>query len=696
MCGIAGIVDLTGKRPLPAGILSRMAASLVHRGPDEDGFLERPGLGLASRRLSIIGLADGRQPIANEDRSVWVVYNGELFDYPEQRRDLEARGHRFASHCDTELVPHLWEDHQEEMLARMRGQFAVALWDERRERLILARDRFGVCPLYWSRQQTAEGEWLLFASEIKALLASGLVAARPDWRGINHIFTFFALPGPVTCFEGIEALLPGHYLCIQRGWADKPARVENRAYWAIDFPDQGQEESPADTGALVDRFEQILLRAVEKRLRADVPVVSYLSGGVDSSIVVALARQVRGRSIPTFTIQIKDPELDESNEAALVARHVGAEPVVVGCGHEEVLKTYPRLVRAAEGPVIDTACAALLLLAEKVHENGYKVAVTGEGSDEWLAGYPWYKVHRLLGWLDVIPGLRLGRLGRRLFARRTAGPRFSWRYAERAREAMGGRNAWLEIYGLMSLAKFRFFSDQMLEFVDGHVATADLEPDLDRMRHWHPLNRSLYWGARIQLAGLLLNAKGDRVAMHSSVETRYPFLDEEVYDFLARLHPRWKLRGFQDKYILRLLAERWLPPEIAWRRKAMFRAPFDSFHAEHAPPFVDQLLSQESLRKTGYFDPAAVAHWRQAFRKLRHGSAQRSAMEMGLVGVISTQLWYHTFIHNSLADLPSLAGCALSVKAEDRLPNGAARRQPVSGPHRTGKEQELHTTSRGS
>jgi asparagine synthase (glutamine-hydrolysing) len=696
MCGIAGIVDLTGKRPVPPGILQRMAGALVHRGPDEDGFLERPGLGLASRRLSIIGLADGGQPMANEDRSVWVIYNGERFDYPEQRRELEARGHRLATHCDTELVPHLWEDHQEKMLARMRGQFAVALWDERHERLILARDRFGICPLYWTRQRNTDGEWLLFASEIKALLASGLVAARSDWRGINHIFTFFALPGPVTCFEGIEALLPGHYLQVQRGRPGQQAVVNNRTYWAIDFPDQGQEERPTDTSALVDRFEQIMLRAVEKRLRADVPVVSYLSGGVDSSIVVALAKQVRGRSIPTFTIQIKDPEFDESNEAGIVARHVQAEPVVVGCGHAEVLGTYPRLIQAAEGPVIDTACAALLLLAEKVHERGYKVAVTGEGADEWLAGYPWYKWHRVFGWLDAIPGLPLSQLGRRLVARRTAGPRFSWGYAVRARDAMGGRNAWLEIYGLMSLAKFRFFSDHMLELVDSQVPYADLEPELERMRRWHPLNRSLYWGARIQLAGLLLNAKGDRVAMHSSVETRYPFLDEEVYDFLAQLHPRWKLRGFREKYILRLLAERWLPSSIAWRRKAMFRAPFDSFHAEHAPPFVDQLLSEESLRKTGYFDPAAVGHWRQAFRNLRHGSAQRSAMEMGLVGVISTQLWYHTFIGGSLADLPSLAGYPSSATSQELLPHPPARRLPVSGPHRAGKEQELHTTSRGT
>src|SRR6516165_7004443 len=242
MCGIAGMIDLEGRRPVPTSALQAMAAALVHRGPDEDGFLEQPGVGLASRRLSIVGLADGRQPIFNEDRSVAVVFNGELFDYPEMKARLEGKGHRFATHCDTELIPHLWEDHQEQMFEHLRGQFALALWDQNRQRLILARDRFGICPLYWTRQHTPSGKWLLFASEIKALLASGMVEARPDVRGINHIFTFFALPGPITCFEGIQALLPGHYLSVQLSQAGESAQISDRVYWEMDFPDRGDED----------------------------------------------------------------------------------------------------------------------------------------------------------------------------------------------------------------------------------------------------------------------------------------------------------------------------------------------------------------------------------------------------------------------------------------------------------------------
>jgi asparagine synthase (glutamine-hydrolysing) len=655
MCGIAGIVDLANERPIPEGCLQAMADALVHRGPDEEGFLETTSLGLASRRLSIVGLADGRQPITNEDGSIAVVFNGELFDYPEMRARLEARGHRFATRCDTELIPHLWEDHGEGLWPHLRGQFALALWDRRRRRLVLARDRFGICPLYWTVQRIHGGTWLLFASEIKALLASGLVAAKPDLRGINHIFTFFALPGPVTCFEGVQCLLPGHYLQVQLSRPGEVAAVRDRVYWEIDFPDRGQEDPGAQPERLVDEFEAVLQGATERRLRADVPVVSYLSGGVDSSLVVALAGRARGRPIPTFTIRIDDPLLDETSAAGLVARHVGSQPVVVNCGATDVLETYPQLIQAAEGPVIDTACAALLRLARAVHDRGYKVALTGEGADEWLAGYPWYKVHRMLSWLDCIPGVPLSQLARRAYLRLTGAPHFPWAQARRNQRAVGGHHAWLDIYGLMGMSKYRFYSRRMHEQLDDQCPYTDLGLNLPRLKRWHPLNQSLYLGARVMLPGLLLAAKGDRVAMHSSVEARYPFLDEEVFAFCARLHPSWKLHGLRDKYLLRLVAQRWLPEAIAHRGKAMFRAPLDSFHLESAPPFVDQLLRTEALERTGYFDPKAVHYWRSTFRQMRRTSKQRVSVEMGLVGVLATQLWHHTFIDSTLADLPGLA-----------------------------------------
>jgi asparagine synthase (glutamine-hydrolysing) len=678
MCGIAGLINLADRGPAPAGVLQAMAASLFHRGPDEDGFLERNGVSLASRRLSIVGLSDGRQPISNEDRNVFVVFNGEFFDYPEAKARLEGRGHKFRTHCDTELIPHTWEDHQEAMFEHLRGQFALALYDERRGRVVLARDRFGICPLYWTRQRTEDGDWLLFASEIKALLASGMVDARPDLRGLNHCFTFFALPGPVTCFEGIQLIPPGHYLSIQLPDGSQGGRVAEHTYWEIDFPDQGDEDPGHDPKQVIDEFERVLSAAVDRRLRADVPVVSYLSGGVDSSTVVALATSVRGKPVPTFTIQIVDPRLDETSQAELVSRHVGAKPMIVRFGSAETLNVYPELIEDAEGPVFDTSCGALQLLSRAVHEQGYKVALTGEGADEWLAGYPWYKINKLLGYLDFIPGLPLSQLLRRGYLRLSGRP-VNKEMVRRAQAAVAGHNGWLDLYGMVSRAKYDFYSPRMHEALDDHVPFEDLGLNTARMRRWHPLNRALLIGARVHLAGLLLNHKGDRVAMHNSVETRYPFLDEEVFGFLAKLHPRWKMRGFTDKYVLRRLAERWLPPEIAWRKKAMFRAPFDSFHADQLPPFVDQLLSEESLRRSGYFEPEGVRHWRQAFRELRQGSYRRTFVEMGLVGVVATQLWHHIFIDGSLADLRSRAGARPALRIAGG--NGTARTKPLATPH---------------
>jgi asparagine synthase (glutamine-hydrolysing) len=652
-----------------------MAQAIVHRGPDEDGFFDGQGLGMASRRLSIVGLSDGRQPISNEDGQVTVVFNGELFDYLELKPQLEGKGHRFRTHCDTELLPHLWEDNGEQMLPHLRGQFAFALWDQRRRQLLLTRDRFGICPLFWTRQ----GDWLLFASEIKALIASGMVPVRPNPQGLHHIFTFFAMPGPITCFEGIHCLVPGHYLSIRPGYGNQPGKVEDKVYWEVDYPDAGHEVEPRSKKQLAEDFEAVLSKAVERRLRADVPVVSYLSGGVDSSTVLALGTQLRknngGPPIPTFTIKVDAKGLDEANEARVVADYLGARPVVVKFGADECIHTYQELVRAAECPVIDTSCAALLMLAREVHRQGYKVAVTGEGADEWLAGYPWFKVHKLMRGLDAVPGLPLSPLLRKAYLKWT-GLDIARLQIQRTAAAVGGPNAWVDFYGLFSTAKLRLFSPQMWDMLGDHLPYDDLGLNLERAKRWSPLNRSLMIGGRIMLSGHLMCSKGDRVAMNSSVETRYPFLDEDVWNFMAQLPPHWKLHRFREKYALRLVAERWVPKSVAWRPKAMFRAPFDSFHGEEdtMPVFIEQLLSEESLRKTGYFDAAAVTYWRKAFREMGKRSGVRLAIEMGLVGVVATQMWYHTFVDGSLADLPSLA----SGMSEVRSPVSEVQKQQVA------------------
>jgi asparagine synthase (glutamine-hydrolysing) len=652
MCGIAGVMDLTGRRPAPDGVIERMSRALIHRGPDEEGFFRRPGIGMASRRLSIVGLADGQQPMTNETQGAFVVFNGELFDHIEQRAALAARGHRLVTHCDTEIIPHLWEDHQEDMFKRLRGQFAIALYDVQRHQLTLARDRFGISPLYWTRQ----GDWLLFASEIKGLLASGMVTARADLRGLDHVFTFAAMPGPVTCFEGVQLLPPGHYLQIT---PENATPIRQCAYWEMDFPNAGDENPERDPRKLVDEFEQLLLQAVDRRLRADVPVGAYLSGGLDSSMIVAMASKLKGPAINTYTVRVDDPALDELSAANLSARHIGTKPPIVQeFRTRDALDTYPELIHAAEAPVIDTSCAALLLLARRVQSCGQKVVLTGEGADEWLAGYPWYKIAKIFNMLDAVPGVRLSDMARRAYLRLNHVPQYPAEFRQRVEDVVGGPNAWIDSYGLLGLAKLRFYSPTMHEALANARPWAELGMNLERAKKWSPINRSLWVGARVTLAGHLLQAKGDRVAMNASVEARYPFLDEDVFDFTAKLQPRWKLHGFRDKHLLRLLAERWLPKEIYNRRKVIFRAPLDSFHIDPEPKFVTELLSEESLRRTGYFDVAAVHHWRKAYRELRAGSPPRLSIEMGLAAVVATQLWHHTFIDGSLADLPTEAGNA--------------------------------------
>src|SRR5580704_12573314 len=651
MCGIAGIVDLAGGRSIGEDVIRRMTRAIIHRGPDEEGYFQRPGVALGSRRLSIVGLADGQQPVTNEDRTVFVVFNGEFFDYPERRDELKSRGHRLVTHCDTEIIPHFWEETQAGMFKHLKGQFAFALWDDRRRCLVLGRDRFGIAPLYWTRQ----GDWLLFASEIKALLASGMVPAEPDLRGIDHIFTFSALPGPITCFQGVKLLPAGHYLTVRPGdeSGTRPS-IKECAYWQMDFPDRGQEDPGKDTRVLVDRFEHLMLEAVEERLRADVPVGSYLSGGVDSSVIAALACHVKGPAINTYTVRVDAPDLDELDAASLVARHIGTiPPIVQEFRTEDSLNTNPRLIYAAEAPVIDTSCAALLQLAHRVNGCGQKVVLTGEGADEWLLGYPWYKAAKLLGLLDILPGLPLGERARRAYLRLRQVPQYPPEFRRSVEESVGGPNAWIDAYGLLALSKLRFYAAPMREVLEKFNPWNDLQMPLERAKHWHPLNRGIWIAGRVTLAGHLLQAKGDRVAMNSSVEVRYPFLDEEVFDFLAELHPRWKLRGFRDKHLLRLLAERWLPASVYRRRKVIFRSPLDSFHIEPEPAFVTQLLSEESLRRTGYFDVSAVHYWRRAFRRLPVGSLPRLSVEMGLTAVIATQLWHHLFIGGELTDLPS-------------------------------------------
>lgn len=647
MCGIAGALDLEECREFPLPSLLAMGAAIAHRGPDHHGSLVEPGLALHSRRLSIVDLAHGEQPVFNEDRSVVVVFNGEIFNHLELRADLLARGHRFRSESDTEVLVHLWEERGEAMVEELEGQFAFALYDFRQRRSFLARDRFGICPLFFHR--TADG-WLLFASEVKGLLASGRLTAALDRRGVDHIFTFFAMGTRRTMFEGVSALPPGTWMSVEADGA-----IREQQYYDVNFPDMGQERH-GSVEALSEELGAHIQRAVDLRLRADVPVVSYLSGGVDSSLVARLAAASlgqQGKTLETFTIRIRHPKLDETERALTTARLIGTHPLTIECGEEEIGASYPDLVLASETPVIDTSSAALYRLAGAVRQAGYKVALTGEGADEALAGYPWHKASLAFSMLDRIG---LANRWRRRFLGRAGRGRLPWAYYQQKYERLGGYHAMADLYTFSSLSGVRLYSDDFLSEIlaSGRDATADLEVDTARMQRWDPLNRSLYLGYKVMLAGLLMTHKGDRPAMANSVEARFPFLDRGVVDFCATLAPDLKLRGWRgDKFLLRQFAQRHLDPSVALRPKNIFRAAYSASFLNPMPSYVEGLLCRESLLKTGLFDPDRVETFRRELSGPHLRLGPHMLKEVGLVGVVSTQLWHHLFLGGGLCDLPT-------------------------------------------
>jgi asparagine synthase (glutamine-hydrolysing) len=643
MCGIAGAIDLNGRREFSAGRLLAMTGAIAHRGPDDEQIHREPGIAMGARRLSIVDLAGGRQPISNEDGSIWVTQNGELFEYPELQSELVARGHRLATRCDTELWAHLYEDMGEAFFEKARGQFAVALWDRNKRTVILGRDRVGICPLYYTE---ADG-WLIWGSEIKALLSSGLVDARPDPKGIDLFFNTFCAGTTRTFFEGIKSIPPGHFLRIRDG------RVELRKYWELDFPDAGQERRLDDPTPLVDELEFLMRQAVERRLRGDVPVVSYISGGLDSTVVLGLSSRQRGSAVPSFTIGLEKAGPDERSHARESAHELGSALTTVTMNRGDIVAAYPELIRAAEGPVMDSSAACLMRLAGAVHDSGYKVVLTGEGADEALAGYAWFKsqkIRDLVSWGPVLPALK----GARSLALASIGG-LSHRPALVG--IRGARTAQQDVYDFMGQARSVVYSGALWDRLVGYSAYDDLDLTNDRFSRWHPLNQSLYVGYKVMLAGLLLLGKGDRVAMNSSVETRYPLLDDDVISFCASLAPEYKLRGLTDKWLLRQVAARTLPPRIANRKKTMFRASrSDAFLDRARPRWVDQLLSPESLKATGWFDPEAVARERSAQVRYPRITPRRIIMDLSLTCVIATQLWHHIYLGGGLCDLPKWDG----------------------------------------
>jgi asparagine synthase (glutamine-hydrolysing) len=618
-----------------------MTAAIAHRGPDDEQIHIEPGVALGNRRLAIIDVVGGRQPISNESRDVWVAFEGELYEYPELREQLLSRGHRLATLCDTEAWVHLYEELGAGVFLKAEGQFSTSLWDARQRKLMLARDRVGIGPLFYAQRDG----WLLWSSEIKGLFASGMVDPEPDLKGVDYTFNFFSLPNERTCFAGVRQIPPGHYAVVHDG------QFSIHRYWDLDFPDAGSELRFKRDADGVDQLEALLRGAVHRRLASEVPVSAYLSGGLDSTVVLALACQERGEPLPSFTVGLDNSgPYDERNKAAQSARFFGSPNTVANVTHADIAATYPKLVAAAESPVLDTACASLVMLAAANRRAGNIVALTGEGADEALAGYVWYKFHRC----DVF-GNRFGNPLQRfirslLLNRMVGGPR-----THRAPffGHGGARFAQQISWELLAQSREFYYSADMWDRLGDYNAYDDLPRLPERMPKWSQLNQSLYMGYKVLLAGLLMVAKGDRVLRTASTEGRFPFLDEKVVEFCSQLAPEYKLRGRTDKWLLRQVADRVAPQQIRERSKVMFRANMGSAFLDHdRPEWVDQLLSEESLAATGYFNSAAIRRVRAQQLTQSGNAARRFSFDMGLAGVISTQLWHHLYCGGNLCELP--------------------------------------------
>ena len=630
MCGIAGIIRSSG-RETTLEALGAMAATIRHRGPDGYGFFAEPRAGLAHVRLSIIDLAGGAQPLTNEDGSLVITFNGEIFNYIELAEELRRAGHRMRTRSDTEVLVHAWEEWGPGMFHRLNGQFAFAIYDRRTHTAVVARDRFGIRPLFYATPNRD----LVFASEAKALFASGEVAAAPDPVGLDQVFTFWATRAPRTVFRGVSQLPPGSYAI----WRDGELAVTR--FWTPTY-----EAAEAEPGDAIDRLDAILRSSVALRMRADVPVGGYLSGGLDSTVTGALGASMSPFALRSFSVTFADPALDESEHQLAVARALRTQHAVQSIGAEEIAGVFPQVVRHAETPMVRTAPAPMYLLARLTREHGIKVVLTGEGSDEVLLGYDLFKETAVRRFCLRQPGsVWRSRLFDRLYP-----------YLDTARGGTFWANFFLtagapddplfsHMPRFMLTSRIKdFYGDAMHDSLDGSDALRELRADLpEDFARWSDLQRAAWLEATILLPGYLLSTQGERMSMAHGVEGRFPFLDHNLFGFASRLPTRSLLRVLREKDLLRRWAAHALPPELPKRTKQPYRAPdVASFYngAAKAPAYRDAMLDAAALHEFGLFRPEAVAG---LVRRCAQGRATGFLESQALVGILSAQLWFNEF-----------------------------------------------------
>jgi asparagine synthase (glutamine-hydrolysing) len=622
MCGIAGMVQTHPDGAVNEAVIHGMCEAIVHRGPDDEGIFVKDGVGLGMRRLSIIDLAGGHQPVFNEDKTVWIVFNGEIYNFLELRPELERRGHRFSTHSDTEVIVHLYEEYGAECVQKLRGMFAFALYDERAGRLLLVRDRLGKKPLHYAVQNGT----LLFASEMKALLAVRPELAKVDQPALLQYMYFGYIPDPATAFEPIRKLPAGHLLEFERG------NVQVRQYW--DLPEYGTYD-PASEEEVLEELEARLAEAVRIRLIADVPLGAMLSGGTDSSTIVALMARASSQPVKTFSIGFQQADFNEAPYARLVAEKFGTDhhELIV---EPDLVDTVTHLTAHLEEPFGDSSMLPTYFISCLARKH-VKVALTGDGGDETFAGYDRYRIHLHDRAYERIPDWT-----KRLYREHV----HRW-----VPYAMPGRNLaysislpWQERY--TEGVSFQSFQREMgvlsEDFVGGNGAPLKAFREyLDKAPAHDPLSRVLYLDTKTYLPGDILT-KVDRMSMATSLEARVPMLDHVFLEWVTALAPRWKMRNGSQKFILRKLAERvGVPKEVLNRPKRGFSLPLGHWMRHELKDLVQTILLEPRTLQRGYFNPRGVR------RMLAEHFDQRRDHSARLWRLLMFELWHRNFLERA-------------------------------------------------
>ncbi|HJQ22776.1 MAG TPA: asparagine synthase (glutamine-hydrolyzing) [Blastocatellia bacterium] len=634
MCGICGIaIPEHAPRQVDAAALTRMRDTLMHRGPDDAGLLLDAHVALGHRRLSIVDLAGGHQPMFNEDESIAIVYNGEVYNHSDYRADLEARGHRYRSHCDTETILHLYEEHGRRCVEFLRGMFAFAIWDRPRRRLLLARDRLGIKPLYYTLSQDGT---LHFASEIKALLEAKSIKPELNYAALSDYAANRATSGEATLFRGVKRLLPGHTL----EWQD--GRVQINRYWDVSFSKPDETLSDED---YVARFDELFREAVRLRLMADVPLGMFLSGGIDSSAIAAVMSQLVREPIKTFSVAFAEREANELEYARLVARAFKTEHHEVVVSPDEFFAALPQMVYQEDEPIAHPSSVPLYFVSELARQH-VKVVLTGEGSDELLAGYDKYR--------KTVYNLALGRRYhrfapawmKRAVAQTIQGLRGSSRVRQKLQRTFLCLEPELQHIYFDNFAVFtramqgRLFTAEAREQMgEGEPYRASLEQisgsDAETL-----LDQLLAADMKTYLHELLM--KQDQMSMAASIESRVPFLDHHLVELACALPERMKLRGLETKHILRQAMKGVLPREILTRRKMGFPVPVGAWLRGRYRHVVEEYVLSERAAARGVFDPQYV-------RELvaRHEAGENHAER--LWALINFEIWQRRFFDNEAA-----------------------------------------------